>query len=183
MTADNDRALSALAVGLVAALAWSVLHEPAPAVPAVPAPIYLSRSAPLDSRVVAVADAIAAAEGYYAPGLHDGHSLPYHLNNPGALKKSPAGRTDLQTWGESGLIVFPTKEMGWNALRYHVCTMLTGVNRLYSPTDTLSFAGMKYTGGDPNWGSNVAARLGLAPDVRLADLVAGTARDARCIAP
>lgn len=183
MSADGDRAFSALVVGLVAALAWNVMRESAPAARPAPQPAPRSAPVPLDSRVVAVADAIAAAEGYYAPGVHGGHSLPFHLNNPGALKKGTVSRADLPTWGESGLLVFPTKEMGWTALRYHVCTMLTGASRMYSPSDTLRFAGLKYTGGDERWGVNVAARLGVPADSRLADLLAGTIWGTPCTAP
>jgi hypothetical protein len=125
---------------------------------------------PLDARVRAIAEAIAIAEGFYANGDHDGRSLPYALNNPGALKKPALGAAALPTWKDTGLVIFPTKEIGWAALRHQVRAMLTGTSFIYELSDTLLLVAMKYADGDMNWGWNVAATLRVPPTTTLEDL-------------
>jgi hypothetical protein len=166
MPAD-DRWLSAGALLASAVLAVNVIQSGAP--PRIDAPLP---EVPLafDNRVNEIAEAIAVSEGYYAPGVHDGHSLPYRLNNPGALKKPALEAAALPTWKDTGLIVFPTTAMGWAALRHQVRLMLTGASDVYRPTDTLITVAGKYADGDERWGGNVAARLGIAPDATLAEL-------------
>lgn len=174
MRSLDDRSLSVFALAVVAALGWPIVsggHGTRVARPSIGGPPPV----PFVSRVLEIADAIATAEGYYAPGEHDGHSLPYLLNNPGSLKATRIAGGELSTWGDTGLLVFPTREMGWTALRYQVCMMLTGTSRIYDLADTLVHVGVKYADGDVRWGPNVAARLGLPPDASLADLAAGTA--------
>lgn len=163
----EDRLLSAAAVMVSAVLGWHVLQGgPAPRIdpplPQVPAAV--------EERVAEIAEAIAVSEGYYAPGAHDGHSLPYLLNNPGALKKPAREAAALPTWNDTGLIVFPTTTMGWTALRHQVRLMLTGASRVYRPTDTLLGVAVKYADGDARWGDNVAAQLGIHPGATLAEL-------------
>ena len=165
--AADDRWLSVAAVVTSAVLGWNVMQGgtapqidlPLPAAPAL-----------LEERVSAIADAIAVSEGYYAPGEHDGHSLPYRLNNPGALKKPALQASALPTWQDTGLIVFPSTAMGWAALRHQVRLMLTGASRVYRPTDTLLGVAVKYADGDVRWGGNVAAQLGIDPGATLAEL-------------
>ena len=169
MNSFEDRSLSVLSLALVATLGWNVLSGTGKT-PANRRADAVRRAAPLHVTVLAVADAIAATEGYFAPGDHDGRSLPYRLNNPGSLKRTAIAGADLPTWQDTGLLVFPTKDLGWAALRYQVCTMLTGRSRIYEPSDTLRLVGLKYADGDVNWGPNVAARLGVDPEARLADL-------------
>jgi hypothetical protein len=161
----EDRPLSALMLTVVAALSWHVLSGPErrPA----------DRPLPIDAfevRVRAISEAIAVAEGYYAPGEHDGHSLPYILNNPGGLKKPALGAAVLPTWEDTGLVFFPDKEMGWAALRHQVRLMLTGASSIYEPSDTLLFVAEKYADGDVNWGLNVAATLRVSPVATLEEL-------------
>src|SRR5262249_30563484 len=129
-----------------------------------------------DARVSEVSQAIALAEGYYASGEHDGHSLPFALNNPGALKKPARGTDALPTWKDTGLVVFPTKVSGWSALRYQVRLMLTGTSGIYAPADTLRTVGEKYADGSAEWGPSVAARLRVPPDASLSDVACATAR-------
>ncbi len=163
----GDRFLSAAAVVASAVLGWNVVQGgTAPRVDtAIPeAPVLYEDS------VNEIAEAIAVSEGYYAPGEHDGHSLPYWLNNPGALKKPALEASALPTWKDTGLIVFPSTTMGWAALRHQVRLMLTGASRVYRPTDTLLGVAVKYADGDENWGGNVALRLGIDPGATLAEL-------------
>jgi len=163
----GDRLLSASALIASAALGWNVIQGGSAAridTPLPQAPVLL------EDPVNEIAEAIAVSEGYYAPGTHDGHSLPYFLNNPGALKKPALDAAALPTWMETGLIVFPSTTMGWAALRHQVRLMLTGASRVYRPTDTLLGVAVKYADGDERWGGNVAARLGIHPGATLAEL-------------
>jgi len=124
----------------------------------------------LEARVDEMANAVAIAEGYFADGDHDGRTLPHLLNNPGALKKPALGAADLPTWKETGLVEFPTPEMGWEALRHQIRLMLTGTSGIYAHTDSLISVGDKYADGDANWGVNVATTLGVPPAATLAEL-------------
>jgi hypothetical protein len=170
LMAAEDRLLSAAAVIASAAMGWNIIQGGA-AAPRVDAP-PIESPAIFDDRVSAIAEAIAVSEGYYAPGDHEGHSLPYRLNNPGSLKKPALEAAALPTWRDTGLIVFPSTEMGWAALRHQVRLMLTGASRIYRPDDTLLGVAVKYAEGDVNWGGNVAAHLGITPDATLAELAA-----------
>jgi hypothetical protein len=173
----EDRAMSAAALAITAALGWPISRQVAttktsPANEIARPPIAQTEplSDALEARVVVIAEAVAVAEGYYAPGDHDGHSLPYRLNNPGSLKKPALGAALLPTWKDTGLVEFPTAEMGWAALRHQVRGMLTGASRLYELSDTLLLVAEKYADGDRNWGVNVAATLGVSPAATLMDL-------------
>jgi len=161
----NDWGVSAIAIGAAALIGWSGVggrsHRPA-------GPAAIDS---VDRRVVAIAQAIAVAEGYYAPGTHDGRSLPYRLNKPGGLKKPALGAGSLPTWKDTGIVQFPTSEMGWAALHYQVRAMASGTSTVYQPSDTLETVGGKYADGDLNWGVNVAAALGVTPAAKVADLV------------
>jgi hypothetical protein len=179
MNSIEDRALSFVAIGLVAALGWRMTTPPArPVAPPLRAPIVIGL--PLQSRVMLVADAIATSEGYYAGGVYNGHSLPYFLNNPGLLKATPIVADDPPTWGDTGLLRFETPEIGWAALRHQVCLMLTGTSRFYASDDSLRAVGIKYAAGDLNWGLNVASHLRLSPHATLAELSRGLPRGLTC---
>jgi hypothetical protein len=160
----GDRALSMLVVLVSAVMGWQVLAPRDRGAHAVPV------DEELEASISAVAEAIARTEGYYARGIHDGHSLLYRLNNPGGLKKPALNADALPTWEDTGLVYFPTKEMGWAALRHQVRLMLTGRSRIYDPADSLLHVGVKYADGDTNWGPNVAGHLGVSPASSLADL-------------
>jgi hypothetical protein len=170
MRSLDDRSLSFFALAVVAMLGWPTLRGGTDSITASRPRLI---APPLDARVARIATAIATAEGYYVTGPHGGRSLPYFLNNPGALKRTPIDDGTLPTWGDTGLLMFPSHEMGWTALRYQVCMMLTGTSRIYELTDTLHYVGEKYADGDVHWGPNVAAHLGVSPHARLADLADG----------
>ena len=159
----------------------SALSPAAPGLGGVPvgraAPRRGHRAAPapppetIEMRVQVLAEAIAIAEGYYADGDHGGRSLPYWLNNPGALKKPALGASLLPTGHETRLVVFPTSTMGWAALRHQVRSMLSGTSAIYEPSDTLLLVAEKYADGDVNWAANVAELLHVSPTITLEDLV------------
>lgn len=169
--ATEDRVVSAAAL-LAAALLASQVIRTTPALRVDPP--LVETPPPFEQRVTALADAIAVSEGYYAPGRHDGHSLPYRLHNPGALKKPALGAAALPTWQDTGLIDFPSITLGWAALRHQVRLMLTGASGVYRPTDTLLGVALKYADGDAAWAGHVAAQLRLPPGATLAEL-AGSA--------
>jgi hypothetical protein len=123
-----------------------------------------------NDRVGVLAQAIATAEGYDAPGERDGHSLPHWLNNPGSLKKPALGAENLPTWKDTGLIVFPTEQMGWDALNHQVQLMLTGNSSVYDPSDSILDVAKKYADGDLNWGKNVARKLGISTSCTLGEI-------------
>lgn len=176
MSSLEDRSLSVFALAVVAALGWRIVGAPPIVVEPAALPRPAAFAAPsLEARVARIAEAIALAEGYYARGRHEGHSLPYRLNNPGLLKASAMADDDAPTWEDTGFLIFPTADMGWAALRYQVCAMLLGTSRIYEHSDTLVFAGVKYADGDVNWGRNVAGALGVAAGMRLGELAAGLA--------
>ena len=168
---NEDRALSLLVVVATTVFALNVL--PAPTMAVDNPPPLIERADVAADQIDQLAEAIAVAEGYYARGEHGGRSLPYRLNNPGALKKPALGAADLPTWQDTGLVIFPTPEMGWAALRHQVRLMLTGGSRIYDPSDTLIGVATKYTGGDQShgWSWSVARSLGVGPDATLADLL------------
>jgi hypothetical protein len=95
------------------------------------------------------------------------------LNNPGALKQPALGGLDLPTWQDTGLIVFPSADKGWMALRHQIRLMLSGDSRIYQPSDTLLDVATKYTGGDSSavWSNRVAAELGVEPAATLAEVI------------
>lgn len=173
MNRSDDGFVSVMAIGLVAFMAWNVMTDgreiERPLIPGA------TTEVPEDN-VDAIAEAIARAEGYFAAGDHDGRSLLHRLNNPGGLKKPALGADDLPTWLDTGLIIFPTAEMGWAALRHQVRVMLNGESEIYDPSDTLITVGLKYADGDENWGSNVAMNLGVSPGATLTDLAAAIVR-------
>ena len=171
MNRGEDGFVSVMAIGLVAFMAWNVLAD-GRRVELLPTRSDTAQ-VPEDN-VEAIAEAIARAEGYFAEGDHGGRSLLHRLNNPGGLKKPALGADELPTWLDTGLIIFPTAETGWAALRHQVRMMLNGESEIYDPSDTLITVGLKYADGDENWGSNVAINLGVSPGATLTQLAEAT---------
>jgi hypothetical protein len=167
MNRSEDGFVSIMAIGLVAFMAWNVMADGRGVERR---PTRGDIAAVPEDNVEAIAEAIARAEGYFAAGDHDGRSLLHRLNNPGGLKKPALAADDLPTWQDTGLIIFPTAEMGWAALRHQVRMMLNGDSEIYDPSDTLITVGLKYADGDENWGSNVAMNLGVSPAATLTEL-------------
>jgi len=168
MNRSEDGFVSVMAMAIVAFMGWNVIADGVGERAVLQG--ALAAVAVPDDNVQAIADAIATAEGYFAEGEHDGKSLLYRLKNPGGLKKPALNADELPTWLDTGLIVFPTAEMGWAALRHQVRKMLDGTSEIYHPSDTLIAVGLKYADGDENWGANVATNLGVSPGARLTDL-------------
>ena len=160
---SSEPLLSLLAIVAAVAIGLSAIADGAGLTPP-----FASRGP--NDRVGILAQAIATAEGYYAPGERDGHSLPQWLNNPGSLKKPALGAESLPTWKDTGLIVFPTERMGWDALKHQVELMVTGKSSIYDPSDSILDVAKKYANGDPNWGKNIARTLGISPSCTLGEI-------------
>lgn len=116
------------------------------------------RQEPVVDKVVEIARAIARAEGGDKQG-----TLPWRLNNPGALKNPATGE----------LRNFPTIEDGYRALYRQIRLILDGRSSFYRPTMTIQEIAMIYTGNDrPDaWANIVSDELGVSPDSRLIDVV------------
>jgi hypothetical protein len=171
-TSNGDSLLSWLAIVAAVGIGLSGMVHEAGSLTRPFAPRGPDVSGPDDS-VAILAQAIAYAEGYYSPGERDGRSLPHWLNNPGSLKKPALGAQNLPTWKDTGLVVFPNEQMGWDALKHQVGLMITGKSSIYDPSNSLLEVAEKYANGDLNWGKNVARNLGISPSCTLAE-IAGT---------
>jgi len=107
-----------------------------------------------------IAVAVAHAEGFFVPG-----SIPQRASNPGDLEEGDRGYGTLE-----GKTIFFNVADGWAALYTQIERMLSGKDKLYPATMTLAEAGMRYSGGDPNWAKNVAGALGVDESITLAEL-------------
>ncbi len=108
--------------------------------------------------VLAMADAIARAEGFYSPG-----SLPSKAHNPGDLTEGDFGDTGVYMTSSSGarIIVFPDDQSGWDALYRKLENIANGGSSVYSPNMTLSELAAKWTTTQQSsWASNVADSIG-----------------------
>lgn len=111
--------------------------------------------APVNSGYVSsLSAAIANAEGWNVPG-----SVAQRQNNPGNLKSGGV------------IATFNTASDGWTALGNQVQKMADGTSQYYSPNMTLSQVGTIYSGGDPNWATNVAAALGISVTSTISEIV------------
>jgi hypothetical protein len=120
---------------------------------------------PPNAAVGAIANAIATAEGYFTGA----GSIPFDQNNPGDLTDG----ADTYGANDSGITIFPTVEAGWQALYAKIQNILDGNSDVYDADSPLSVIGNLWSGGDPNWASNVASSLGVSTDSSLSD-VAGS---------
>ena len=99
--------------------------------------------------VIAIANAIARAEGYYVK-----NSIPMILNNPGDIENSLGAK-----------IVFATEADGWDALYKQIELMISGRSHVYKPTMSWIDIGKLYDGEKlfMNWVENVTKLLGVEP--------------------
>ena len=107
-----------------------------------------------NSTVQKIAKAIAKAEGFYVQG-----SLPQRAHNPGDIEEGDKGYGLI-----NGKTVFASDSQGWQALYNQVQAILDGKSAYYFPSMTIAQIGNIYSGGDPNWGQNVADELGVDID-------------------
>lgn len=115
----------------------------------------------MNPKVLALANAIAKAEGFYSTG-----SIPQRANNPGDLEVGDIG---LGMIGNK--TIFETVEAGWGALQRQCALMLAGQSHVYEPSMTFLTVAHKYTGGDNPiaWANIVASDLRMNIQDTLAD--------------
>lgn len=119
-----------------------------------------------------VAEAYAYAEGFYETDPAKIPTVPQRAHNPGDLTDDgDVGNGFIQTSGPMGakITIYSNDTDGWNALYRKVRRMLSGASHTYTLDMTIHDVGMKYA-GDPNWGVNVAEKLGIPVTTTLADL-------------
>ena len=106
-------------------------------------------------RVQRIAEAIALAEGFYAPG-----SLPQRRNNPGDIKVNGV------------IATYESEADGWEALRNQIRLILENRSGIYTSDMSIYEVAELYTGGDnPSaWAHIVSAQLGVSPDTALGEV-------------
>jgi hypothetical protein len=105
-----------------------------------------------NAQVVAIARAIARAEGFYVAG-----SKPQRYNNPCDISDA------------SGVIKFPTIEEGWSAAYRQIDLMLSGASGIYRPEMPVVQVAALWTLGKSDdmsatvigWARTVAGELGI----------------------
>lgn len=105
-----------------------------------------------------IANAIANAEGYGQP-----NAIPTLANNPGDLVLGDMG---YGTMG-NGITVFPSSQSGYDALNNQISLIQSGKSSVYSPNESIAQIGNTWSGGDPNWATNVSSSLGVSPNSSL----------------
>lgn len=119
--------------------------------------------------VMAIANAIAFAEGFYRPG-----STPRTCNNPGDLKHA-ADHFKIIDRTKSGIIHFESVIYGWGALYWQVALMLDNLSHVYDSTMTINDVSLKWTATaaeQQGWAISVAWHLRVTPETRLYDIEA-----------
>lgn len=105
---------------------------------------------------LAIAQAIAAAEGFGIPG-----TVPTRANNPGDLCLGDLGNGVITSSGGEQITVFPDAATGWSYLYNQVNLMINNQSSNYNTSMTWAQIGAKYAGPNTPWGANVAAQLGV----------------------
>jgi hypothetical protein len=120
-------------------------------------------AAPLNAKIVALAQAIAQAEGFGIPG-----AVPTRANNPGDLVNGDIG---LGVANSAGVTIYASVSDGWGALYHELNLIFTGMSSVYSTNfDFATFARL-WTGGDnfSAWAANVTSILGANTSSTLGD--------------
>jgi len=126
--------------------------------------VLLRKRAALGNSIVdRFSKAIAAAEGFYAPG-----SRAARNHNPGNMTKDLTGKAI----GRDGLfVVYANDQDGWENLQAQVRLAFGGSLIYNSAMSILEFA-KRYTATEQlAWANNVAANLGVNINTKLSELV------------
>lgn len=121
-----------------------------------------------DALVKAIAEAAAHEEGFFSGA----NPVPKRANNPCDLTDDGnLGFGLIRTSGPdgAGITIYGTVDDGWKAAYRKFRRMLSNGSLTYPITFTIEQLGLKFS-GDPNWGKNVAARLGVTPGTTLLQL-------------
>jgi hypothetical protein len=116
---------------------------------------------PYGDRLWAFCQAVARQEGADEEG-----SAPDRYNNPGDLSRGDEHGSPVTGYhilpDRENLIIFASKQGGWNALRMKFWNILNGRSHVFSPEMTLEQIGAKYA-TNPDWASGVARLFGVDP--------------------
>jgi hypothetical protein len=118
---------------------------------------------PLNSKVQALAQAIATAEGFGVAG-----AVPTRANNPGDMV---FGYQGYGVANSEGVTIYPDLATGWGALYYELNLIFTGRSSVYSLSMTFAQFANKWTGGDNYgaWAANVVSAIGASVGETLGD--------------
>lgn len=117
------------------------------------------------STTSSLANAISGAEGFGQP-----LTVPTLANNPGALELGDQGHGVMQAANGQKITIFGSLQEGRAALDHQLQIALTGKSSKYSPDMTLEQFGKIYSGGNANYGAQLATSLGVAPSTTLGEL-------------
>jgi hypothetical protein len=106
------------------------------------------------AQVRRMAEAIAYAEGYYAPG----NPIPRRLNNPGDVKISSVPNIGKDQYGH---LHFATPEDGWLALYRQLQLIINGRSSVYTLDMTIEQMGKRWAEANTAWTTNVSTKLGV----------------------
>lgn len=115
-----------------------------------------------DDLIRKFAESAAHEEGFFETDPAKIPTVPQRANNPCDLTDdSDVGYGVIQTSGPNGakITIYPNVSDGWNAAYRKFRRMLSGASEVYTLSLTIEQVGMKFS-GDPNWGKNVASRIG-----------------------
>jgi hypothetical protein len=108
--------------------------------------------------------AIQTHEGFFAPGENKQHpngTLSWRNNNPGNIKYGPFAKSCGATGSNSSFAVFPSYEVGFEALKTLVRNAATGKSSIYRPDMTVAqFFAVYAPSADNNDPQSYAAAVG-----------------------
>jgi hypothetical protein len=121
------------------------------------------KAAPLNSKIQALAQAIATAEGFGVPG-----AVPTRANNPGDLVFGDQG---YGVANSEGVTIYPDVASGFGALYYELNLIFTGQSKVYTLDMTFAKMAQLWTGGDQSgaWAANVVSVVGASVNETLGD--------------
>lgn len=120
------------------------------------------------SVTVRIAQAIAQAEGFFAPAHNGITPRPRRNHNPGDMTQDLVGRAV----GRDGpFVVFGSDVDGWENLYAQVNAWLEGTSRHAGPDSTIAEIASFYTATQQDiWAGTVAAVLGVSQDTPIGSL-------------
>jgi hypothetical protein len=129
-----------------------------------------------DAFVQKFAEAIAHAEGFYAPiEIDKGPNIPQRCHNPGDLTEDGVngdvgyGTARSAGYGAANITIYSCDDDGWVALRRKVRRILDGASMAYPTYMSVDALGLKYSCSTV-WAKNVADYLGVSTSTKIIDL-------------
>jgi hypothetical protein len=156
-----------IGLGLAALAAYAYFNQGPPRDDGDVTESWIVVPASKENAVIAIAQAIASAEGFGVIG-----SRPWRNHNPGDMTKD---LTDRAAGTDGPFVVFLNDEDGWQNLYTQVRAMLAGppYSSIYSPGMSIAEVASHYTSTQQTeWAANVAAHLGVTPDTTLEQVAA-----------